>query len=134
MMDVPKDDLRSVSDEALYVRLVRLKDGYPRDFDAVDYDRRRDTWEAENSAVTAEIQSRGAQPPAWWDNYLISVGALSLRRHHNRRWFVLVALVYAAICAVAIAVFGGPAVAITFWGTVLVGGPALFIATRIAER
>ncbi|MFF0723112.1 hypothetical protein [Micromonospora sp. NPDC003816] len=121
-----------VSDEALYVRLLRLNEGFPRDFGADDYDQRRDAWEAQIFAITNEIQRQGAEPPTWWGT---ANGFPNSPRHRYRRLTVTLAfMVYAGACALAIALFGGPAIAITFWGTVLGGGAALFIATRVADR
>lgn len=59
-------DLRQVPDETLYLRLIVLRKHFPTDFDAEDYDYRRNVWEAANRAVQAEIRRRRAQPPKWW--------------------------------------------------------------------
>ncbi|GAA1421385.1 hypothetical protein ACFQZ4_08220 [Catellatospora coxensis] len=59
-------DLRQVPDETLYLRLIVLRKHFPADFDAEDYDYRRNVWEAANRAVQAEIRRRRAEPPKWW--------------------------------------------------------------------
>ncbi|MEU7826981.1 hypothetical protein [Catellatospora sp. NPDC049133] len=59
-------DLRQVPDETLYLRLIVLRRHFPADFDAEDYDYRRNVWEAANRAVQSEIRRRRAAPPAWW--------------------------------------------------------------------
>lgn len=125
MTRVPADH-RSVGDEVLYVRLLRVKERFPRDVDAGDYDRRRDAWEAEHAAIEAEISRRGASPPPWWN------AANGVPTRPRRRWRlpVLLLLGYVSVSAVAIAAFGGPAVAVVFWTTVLGGGATVFVWTQ----
>ena len=66
MSGLPLHDLRQVPDETLYLRLIVLRKHFPADFDAEDYDYRRNVWEAANRAVQAEIRRRRAAPPTWW--------------------------------------------------------------------
>ncbi len=124
------DNHRSVNDEGLYIRLLRLKERFPRDFAATDYDRRRDAWEADHSALQAEISRRGASPPQWWD------AANGRAPRPRRRWRLPVLLLvgYVAVSAVAIAAFGGPAVAVVFWVTVLGGGLTVFVCRIRGDR
>lgn len=58
-------DLKEVSDETLFVRLIRIRQRFPTDYSAEDYEFRRDTWERANRAVREEITRRDAKPPAW---------------------------------------------------------------------
>ncbi len=69
MSDDPlMQDLRTVSDETLYLRLTLLAHRFPTDYKELDYEYRRDLWETVNKAIRAEIRCRKAPPPAWWNS------------------------------------------------------------------
>lgn len=126
------EELHALGDETLYVRLLKVRERFPRDFDAKDYDRRRDAWEAEVAAIDSEIDRRGAVPPVWWS---AAVG-VPVKPNGSGRALRIVgwAAAYLAACAIAVVVFGGPTLAITFWFTVLAGGAWAFIVTAAPDR
>ncbi len=66
MSDPILRDLRLVSDETLFARLVLLRQRFPADSGSEDWIYRCDTWELANKAVRAEIRRRKATPPTWW--------------------------------------------------------------------
>lgn len=67
MSDDPlMQELRTVSDETLYLRLTLLGHRFPTDYKELDYEYRRDVWESVNKAIRAEIRRRKAPPPPWW--------------------------------------------------------------------
>ncbi|WP_166380675.1 hypothetical protein [Catellatospora methionotrophica] len=72
-------DLRTVSDDTLYLRLKLLAHRLPTDYKELDYEYRRDVWETVNKAIRAEIRRRKAPPPPWWGTPV--VGEAPARRH-----------------------------------------------------
>ena len=66
MPDPILSDLKQVSDETLYRRLVLLRQRFPEPLPEEDYVFRCDLWEMANKAVRAEIRRRAATPPPWW--------------------------------------------------------------------
>lgn len=126
------EELLTLGDETLYVRLLKVHERYPRDYDARDYDQRRDAWEAEIAAVNAEIDRRGVAPPAWW-NAAMGVPVKPNRSGRALRFAAWITA-YLAACAAAIALFGGPALAVTFWFTVLAGGAWILVQNAVSDR
>ncbi|MDI1461400.1 hypothetical protein QEZ54_10505 [Catellatospora sp. KI3] len=104
MTDPMLRDLKEVSDETLYVRLIRIRQRFPTDYSAEDYEFRRDTWERANRAVREEITRRDAKPPPWLP-LPAPTSTDQLREHvrgDGRGWFVVGVLAGVVLLVLAI--------------------------------
>ncbi|MEV0459681.1 hypothetical protein [Catellatospora methionotrophica] len=84
-------DLRSVSDETLYLRLTLLAHRLPTDYKELDYEYRRDLWETVNKAIRAEIRRRKAPPPPWWSSSAAREQAPARRRRYAAGYLASIA-------------------------------------------
>lgn len=120
MSGMPLHDLRQVPDETLFLRLAALRQSFPADYAAEDYDYRRNVWEAANKAVYAEVHRRGAMPPAWW------TAEHGEPEHVRRRRFGAIA-VYLVAGALAVVLSGLPSLAVLLMLIVVASGAAWLV-------
>ncbi len=123
MPDSILGDLKCVSDEMLYRRLVALHQRFPAESPAEDYVYRCDLWEMANKAVRAEIKRRNAPPPPWWPLPEPTLPAAKRPR-------LSVAVVYLATVAGVTVLFGPLALAVA--ATVSAAGARVWWAARAA--